>query len=187
MINVIKPSLLTDLNTFEALSRTNNELRLERTAVGELIAMSPTNWETGERNGEIFGQIWLWNREKKAGKVFDSSTGFRLPNGAIRSPDVTWISLQRQSALSSDVAFPLVVPDFVVELVSKSDNLSELSIKMKEYQEQGVRLGWLIDPQTQTVGIYRASKQDSKLNKPLTLSGEDVLVGFVLDLSLIWG
>ncbi|ELR98500.1 Uma2 family endonuclease [Gloeocapsa sp. PCC 73106] len=183
---MIKANIKADLNTFATLSRINHELRLERTAEGELIAMSPTNWQTGERNGEIFGQIWLWNRQKKAGKVFDSSTGFLLPNGAIRSPDVTWISINHQSALNPEVAFTLIVPDFVVELVSKSDNFAELSQKMKEYQKQGVRLGWLIDPQTQTVGIYRANKQDYLLNKPLTLSGEDVLVGFVLDLSEIW-
>lgn len=175
-----------DLKTFESLSSINKELRLERTGEGELIAMSPTSWETGERNGEIFGQIWLWNREKKAGKVFDSSTGFRLPNGAIRSPDVTWISRDRRLALVPGVTFSLIVPDFVVELVSKSDNLAEVSQKMNEYQNQGVRLGWLIDPQSQTVGIYRHNRQDSLLTKPLTLSGEDVLVDFVLDLSDFW-
>ena len=163
-----------------------NRVRLELTAKGELVTMPPTGGENGNRNAELEGQLWLWNRHR-LGKVFDSSTGFRLPNGAIRSPDVSWIKQERWEALTPQQRkkFLPLCPDFAVELVSaEPDRLEDIRQKMQEYIDNGLRLGWLIAPQTQTVEIYRP-KTFEVINLD-TLSGEDVLPGFVIDLQTIW-
>ncbi len=177
---------LTD-EQFYQLCQANRDVRFERTAAAELIVMSPTGGETGDRNAEIAFQLRAWNKRTQLGKTFDSSTGFKLPNGADRSPDAAWIKLERWEALTPEQRrkFPPLAPDFVVELRSASDELKPLQDKMKEYRDNGVRLGWLIDPQLQRVEIYRPSQDGSVLQSPATLSGQDVLPGFVLDLGEI--
>ncbi len=129
-----------------------------------------------------------WNRQTHLGKSFDSSTGFQLPNGANRSPDASWISIERWDALTSteQERFVPLCPDFVMELRSASDALAPLQAKLQEYLENGVQLGWLIDPQQQVVEIYRPSQAVEVLQTPIQLSGESVLPGFVLDLSTIF-
>ncbi len=173
---------------FAILAAANRELRLERTASGELIVMPPTSWETGERNSSLVGELYLWWRNSdQPGKIFDSSTGFTLPNGAIRSPDACWISPERWNAIDPQPGtFPNICPDFVVELRSKSDSLSSVQAKMKEYIKNGTRLGWLIDPQHRRVEIYRPRSPVEVRENPAELSGEDVLPGFVLDLYRVW-
>lgn len=136
----------------------------------------------------ISGELYLWWRNAgKPGKVFDSSTGFYLPNGADRSPDASWVSQSRWDTLSDDQkqTFANVCPDFVVELRSRSDSLKTLQEKMPEYMD-GARLGWLIDPKNRRVEIYRQGQEVEARSQPQTLSGEDVLPGFVFQLDLIW-
>lgn len=173
---------------FEELARANQDLCLELTATGELIIMPPTGGETGDRNFEIDGQLWFWNRQNRAGKAFDSSTGFCLPEGGTRSPDVSWVSLERWNQLSPTQRkkFIPLCPDFAVELVSETDNIMETRAKMQEYIDNGLRLGWLINPRNRTVEIYRQQRDVEILQSPETLSGEDVLPGFTLDLQEIW-
>lgn len=166
----------------------NPELQLERTSTGELVIMPPTGGETGDRNDEISFQLRAWNKQTKLGKTFNSSTGFTLPNGANRSPDASWVRLDRWLALTSQQreAFPPLCPDFVVELRSPSDNLKKLQAKMQEYIEQGATLGWLIDAKTKQVEIYRQGRDKEIINQPTTLSGENILPGFVLNLQLVF-
>jgi Uma2 family endonuclease len=174
---------------FVKLAEANRELRLERTAQGELIVNPPTGWETGERNMRISGELYLWWRNVgKPGKIFDSSTAFTLPNGADRSPDASWVSQSGWDALTDDhkQTFASVCPDFVVELRSRSDSLKTLQEKMQEYRDNGARLGWLIDPKNRRVEIYRQGQEAEVISQPDTLSGEDVLSGFELQLDLIW-
>jgi Uma2 family endonuclease len=171
---------------FEQLCQDNPELRLELTATGELIVMAPAGWESSERNGDLTAQISNWNRQTKLGKVFDSSGGFTLPSGAIRSPDVTWIEKSKFVNVPTTVAFPAIVPDFVIELRSITDSLTMLQNKMLEYQANGVRLGWLINPQQQQVEVYRLGQPVEVLQSPTTLDGEDVLIGCTIDLSTIF-
>jgi Uma2 family endonuclease len=128
----------------------------------------------------------IWNRQTKLGKVFDSSGGFTLPSGAVRSPDVTWIEKSKFEGVSAKIAFPSIVPDFVIELRSMTDNLITLQAKMLEYQASGVRLGWLINPQQQQVEVYRLGQGVEVVQSPNTLDGEAVLPGFILDLSSIF-
>ncbi|PLS68267.1 MAG: hypothetical protein CV045_08800, partial [Cyanobacteria bacterium M5B4] len=157
-------------------------------AKGELIVMSPTGGETGKSNAELITDLVIWNRSTKLGLVFDSSTGFALPNGADRSPDVAWIKLERWQSLTMEErrGFIPLCPDFVIELLSYSDSWGATQKKMNEYQENGCRLGWLIDPQNKRVAIYRSNKPIEVLSAPASLSGEDVLPGFVLDLQFLW-
>jgi Uma2 family endonuclease len=183
----IKSTRFTDEQFFELCSA-NREMRFERSADGELIIMAPTGWGTGNKNAEMSGQLWAWNRQMALGKAFDSSTGFSLPNGADRSPDASWVSEGRLEALNPDPAkFLPLAPDFAVELRSSSDTLKPLQTKMQEYVDNGVRLGWLIDPKNQRVEIYRPGQAVEVLESPASLSGEDVLPGFSLDLSPLWG
>ena len=172
----------------EVLSRDNPDARLETNRQGHLIFMSPTGGETGDRNGELFFQIKLWNKQSKLGKVFDSSTGFKLSNGAVRSPDVSWVAHSKWNSLTKQQKrkFPPLDPDFVLELMSPTDDLDDLQNKMEEYINCGVRLGWLINPDERQVEIYRQGKDKEILNNPLTLFGEDILSGLVVDLSEIF-
>lgn len=169
---------------FWRLCRANPDLRLERDSNGDLVLMPPAAPDSGFRNASLTSQLWNWNQRTSLGAVFDSSSGFTLPNTAIRGPDASWMTVERWEALSRDERrrFSHICPDFVVELRSPSDDLSKLERKMEEYLAQGVRLGWLIDPETGTVGIYRPGRPVERLSKPATLSGEDVLPGFVLEL-----
>lgn len=184
----IPPTFKVSYQQFQALAAANRELQLERTAIGELIVNPPTGGTTGNRNFDIEGQLWLWNRRTKLGKGFNSSTGFDLPNGANRSPDVAWVTKERWEALSAEEqeGFIPLCPDFVVELRSKSDNMEPLRQKMREYMDNGARLGWLIDRKNRKVEIYRQYREVEVLENPTTLSGEDILPGFVLDLTEIW-
>lgn len=178
---------LTD-EQFNQICRVNPDLRLERTANRELLVMPPTGGETGGRNSSLTGQLWAWNRQNRFGKTFDSSSGFRLPNGAIRSPDAAWIRQEPWDALTPEEkqSFVPLCPDFVVELRSHSDSRADLQAKMQEYLANGIRLGWLIDPKTKQVEIYRPDQGIEIQVTPLTLSGEAVLSGFILDLEEIW-
>ena len=178
---------------FDQLADAEQLARMELTKDGELIVMSPTGGEAGRKNFNLYLDLGNWNRQTKLGEAFDSSTIFVLPNGARRSPDVSWIRLERWNSLTlkEKQGFPPITPDFVIELVSPSDlknqRYEDLQAKMQEYLENGVKLGWLIEPSAKTVEIYRVGQQVEILNNPQTLSGEDVLPGFVLDLSEILG
>ena len=173
---------------FVQLAWVNQNLQLERTATGELIVMPPTGSDTGNKNADILGQLWLWNRQTQLGQIFDSSSGFHLPNGADRSPDVSWIGQDRWDTLTPEEksGFAPLCPDFVLELRSKHDSLESLQQKMQEYQENGAKLGWLIDRTRKKVEIYRPKKSVEVQDFPNSLSGEDILPGFTLDLSEIW-
>ncbi len=174
---------------FEALAVANRDLRLERTAQGELIVNPPTGGESGRRNRSITGQLDRWYEEhEELGEAFDSSTGFRLPNGADRSPDAAWVSRERWEALTPQQrkGFVPLCPDFVVELRSESDSLTKLQAKMQEYIDNGARLGWLIDPQNRRVEIYRPGVDVEVWENPTELSGENLLPGFVLNLTRVW-
>jgi Uma2 family endonuclease len=180
-----RPGLRLTDRAFWKLCVANPDLRLERTAQGELVIMPPAGADSGRRNLDMGAQLWNWNRRTGLGVAFDSSAGFTLPNTAIRGPDATWMARERWDALPQDEreTFSHVCPDFVVELRSRSDRKKDLRAKMREYIAQGARLGWLIDPKTGTVEIYRPGRRVEVLDRPATLSGEDVLPGFVLDLN----
>lgn len=170
---------------FEKICRENRDRKFERTAQGELVIMSLTGGSTGERNAELNGQLWLWNRQAKLGHIYDSSTGFRLPNGAIRSPDAAWVSQSRWDALTPEQRKKWVplCPDFVVELKSPSDDIADLQTKMLEYQENGLRLGWLIDPDRQLVEVYQADRSMELLSNPEEISADEIMAGFVIKLT----
>lgn len=178
---------LTD-EQFYQLCRANSDVKFERNPEGELIIMPPTGGGTGKRNIEIAADFVIWNRQTRLGVCFDSSTCFRLPKGSDRSPDVSWILQSRWDALTPDEQekFPPICPDFVLELMSPSDHLKVIQDKMQEYLDNGIRLGWLINRSTQRVEIYRPGQGVEVLQSPTTLSGENVLPGFVLNLSSIW-
>ena len=173
---------------FEQLCQLNPELKLETNHQGELVIVSPTGYETGMNNAGLIAQFWNWNRKYQLGIVCDSSTGFILANGAIRSPDVSWIAKARVASFTEEekAKFLPLAPDFVLELMSPSDSLELTQAKMQEYKENGVKLGWLINPQQQQVEIYRLDKSAETINRPLTLSGEDILPKSVIELDFIW-
>ena len=190
MIPIIIPETLkVTQEQFEELATANRDVQLERTATGELIIMPPTGGETGKRNIDIAFQLQAWNRQAKLGVAFDSSTAFRLPNGADRSPDAAWVSQEQWDALTPEQqeTFPPLCPDFVIELRSKSDNMEPLRQKMQEYLANGLRLGWLIDAKNKRVEIYRQNREVEVLESPVSLSREEVLPGFVLDLQVVFG
>ena len=178
---------LTD-EQFYQLCQENEALRIERTARGELIIMSPTGGETGNRNAGLTAQLWYWNERTGLGLTFDSSTGFKLPNGADRSPDGAWVARERWDSIAPEKQkrFPPLCPDFVVELLSPSDSLTIAQEKMREYLDNGARLGWLINRRARQVEIYRPNREVEVLENPATLSGEAALPGFVLTLERIW-
>jgi Uma2 family endonuclease len=182
------PGIAFSDEEFELLCERNRDLRIERTATGDLILMPPTGEETGDRNSELNMQLRLWAKKDGTGRVFDSSTGFVLPNGANRSPDAAWVWKSKLSdvPVAKREKFLPLCPDFVVELRSPTDSLTELLAKMDEYVGNGVRLGWLIDPQERRVHIFPAQSPVSVLESPERLSGEPELPGFVLELNEIW-
>ncbi|WP_448572873.1 Uma2 family endonuclease [Trichothermofontia sp.] len=184
----LRPTLTLTDDVFEQLCQQNPDLRLERTAQGELIAMSPAGSESGYRNADLLGQLWQWNRQRQLGIVFDSSAGFTLPNGAIRSPDAAWIAKARWDALTpaQRQKFAPICPDFVLELKSPSDDLAPLQAKLQEYIDNGAQLGWLIDPELQHVYVYRPGELVQVWERPASLPGDPVLPNFVMDLTLIW-
>jgi Uma2 family endonuclease len=166
----------------------NRKLNAELTKEGEVIIMPPTGWETSDRNSELNLQLRLWAKKDKQGKVADSNGGFILPNGATRSPDASWVLKSRLETFSKEQLekFLPLCPDFVVEITSPSDNLSDTQTKMLEYIENGAKLGWLIHTKTKQVFIYEPNKQVEVLENPVKVSGEPLLTGFELDLTEIW-
>jgi Uma2 family endonuclease len=176
---------LTD-EQFYQLCTNNPDIPLERSAKGDLIVMSPVGGEGGSYEMELGTDLAIWNRQTKLGKVFSSSTLFKLSNGGDRSPDAAWIELARWQALSPEQRqkFPPITPDFVIELRSPSDNLETLRQKMQEYLNSGVRLAWMFNPQQQQVEIYRQGQSKEIRQLPTELSGETVLQGFVLQVDL---
>ena len=173
---------------FYKLATAHRDLRMERKRTGELLVMPPVGGEGSKRNADLTIDLGLWNRQTRLGVVFDSSGGFKLPLGGDRSPDAAWIILERWNALTPEQRkkFLPLCPDFVIELRSETDDLAELQDKMQEYLENGLRLGWLVDPKTKKVEIYRQGRDVEVLQAPATLSGEDVLLGFVLDLRFVF-
>ncbi|MFZ4555807.1 MAG: Uma2 family endonuclease [Pseudanabaena sp.] len=173
---------------FYQLCAENPDLKLERNTNGELVIMSPTGGETGAWNSDINLDLGLWNRQSSSGKIFDSSTGFALPRGSDRSPDAAWIPIAKWNNLTPEQRkkFLPLCPDFAIELLSPTDSWIKGLAKMQEYQDNGCRLGWLIDPEGKRVAIYRLGQPAEILQSPSTLSGEDVLIGFVLNLENIW-
>lgn len=179
---------MTDEKFYEFCQR-NKDYRFELNAEGELIIGQHSPLAISEKKSEINYQLTAWSNNDKTGEVFESGGMFTLPNGAKRAPDAFWISKKKYFALSEkerEEGFALIVPDFVIELRSKTDNLKKLKNKMLEYIENGVRLGWLIDPTEKKVYIYRANGEIEILENAGKVSGENVLNGFELDLTEIW-
>ena len=183
------PSLrkLNDREFFE-FCQLNRDLRIERTSEGDVMVMPPTGSKTGSRNFSLAVQFGAWVEKDGTGKGFDSSSGFKLPNRATRSPDLSWIRNERWEALSQNEqeVFAPICPDFVVELRSPSDRINYVQAKLREYIDNGAQLGWLIDPIEEKVYIYRPHVEVESLDRPLTVSGEPLLRGFVLDLEPLW-
>lgn len=173
---------------FVRLCQENPDLQLELTAQGELVIMAPTGLETGRRNTTVTQRLANWAEADGSGIVFDSSTLFTLPNGAKRSPDVSWVKRERWEVLSEEQrkGFGLLCPDFVAELRSPTDRLRTLQEKMQEYLDNGARLGWLIDPSEKRVYVYRPDQPVEVLDGPATLSGDPVLPGFILQVRELW-
>ncbi|ELR98996.1 Uma2 family endonuclease [Gloeocapsa sp. PCC 73106] len=178
----LKTVALSDEQFYQLALANNTEMRVERTPEGNLILMAPVGGYSGNQEIELGADLVIWNRKTKLGKVFSSSTIFKLPGGGDRSPDAAWIELSRWNSLtpSQRQKFPPIAPDFVLELRSSTDSLSLLQSKMEEYLNSGVRLGWLFNPQDQRVEIYRLNQDKEVRSLPTELSGEEVLPGFSL-------
>ena len=173
---------------FALLCQENRDFRFELTAQQELVIMPPAGSETGWRNNEVSYVLTAWTKADGTGLAFDSSAGFTLPNGAIRSPDASWVRRDRWNALTQEQRekFAPLCPDFVVELRSRTDRLADLQEKMQEYMDNGARLGWLLDPIDTQVYIYRPGQPVEMLENPDTLGGDPVLPGFVLPVRELW-
>ncbi len=183
------PSMQMTEEQFYDFCQVNRDLRIERNRFGEISIMSPTGSESGNREVNILGPLWVWSEQDGTGIAFSSSAGFKLSTGADRAPDAAWIKLERWNALSPEQQqrFAPICPDFVVELRSPSDNLKSLQEKMQEYMdEEGIQLGWLIDRKNRKVYIYRPGVLVECLDNPVSVSGESVLPGFILNLAKIW-
>jgi Uma2 family endonuclease len=184
----LRPALELGYDQLLELSSINRDLRLELTAKGELIVTPPVGGETSNRNSEINMQLRLWAKRAGTGVAFDSSGGFILPNGAVRSPDASWVErpcLETPSAEQCEKFLP-PCPDFVIELRSPTDSLSVLRDKMREYVSNGARLGWLIEPRHKRVYVYRPEARVQELEAPEEIPGDPVLPGFVLNLREVW-
>ncbi len=183
------PELQMTEKQFFEFCQINRDLRIERNQFGEISIMPPTGSETGNRENNILGQLWVWSEQDGTGIAFSSSTGFKLSTGAERSPDASWMKLERWNALSPEQQqrFAPIWPDFVIELRSPSDNLKPLQEKMEEYmREPGTQLGWLIDRKHRQVYIYRPGQAAECLDNPPSVSGDPVLPGFFLNMNKIW-
>jgi len=178
---------MSDHEFFE-FCRLNQDWRIERTSDGDLVIMPPTGGNTGRLNSALTALFYAWAEREGTGITFDSSTGFSLPNGAQRSPDLAWVKRSRWDALTREQQeeFPPLCPDFVAEIRSPSDSLRVLRAKMEEYLANGALLGWLIDPLEKKLYVYRPSAEVCCLDDPTTVSGDPVLPGFVLDLGRLW-
>jgi Uma2 family endonuclease len=181
----LEPIIHLSSEQFTSLCHANPEAKLELTAKGELIIVSPTGGETGNRNIKLLARLENWTERDGKGLAFDSSTMFRLPNKAFRSPDAAWIELSRWNTLTDEQkrTFPPISPDFIIELRSPSNRSKELREKMQEYIDNGVRLGWLIDPINKQVEIYRSDRSPKIISNPTQIEGENVLPGFILSLN----
>ena len=183
----LSPPFELNADTFFDVAQANRDLRMELSAEGDLIVMPPAGGRTGNRNAELTYQFVAWNRQDKRGKIFDSSTGFRLPSGAVRSPNVSWVSRDKLAELTPAQMdkYPPVCPEFVLELRSPTDCLEVVKDKMQEYVENGAELGWLIDPVEEKVYIYTSGGVE-ELEHPQEVRGTGILEGFVLELGEIW-
>lgn len=180
-------SQMSDDQFFE-FCQVNSDYRFERTARGEIVILSPTGSESGQRNASLTVQVGIWAERDGTGVIFDSSTGFTLPDGAVRSPDLAWIRRTRWEAIPPEQRkkFAPICPDFVVELRSETDDLEMLQAKMQEFMSNGAVLGWLIDPMERRVYVYQPDAAVQQLDNPTTLNGDPTLPGFVLNLGKIW-
>jgi Uma2 family endonuclease len=188
LLDVHSITLRVNHEEFEQLCHDNPERSFELTATGELIVMPPVGGESGNAESELGGELFVWNRQTRLGKIFSSSTVFVLPNGAQRSPDAAWVELSRWEALTPEqrAKFPPLAPDFVIELRSATDRLPPLQAKMEEYRSNGVRLGLLIDPKNKQVEIYRSGQEPEILESPTSIDCDEVMPGFILSMSEIW-
>jgi Uma2 family endonuclease len=185
----LKPFVGLSDGQFYELCQNHRDLKFERTAQGELVIGTPVGGESGSREADLISDLVYWNRQTQLGKVFSSSTYFKLPNKADRSPDAAWVSLEKWNQLTPEQQkkFPPLCPDFVIELRSESDGLEPLQQKMQEYLDNGLRLGLLVNPQERQVEIYRVGQSKQVVQNPQQVDGEDILPGFVFDLSILWG
>jgi Uma2 family endonuclease len=183
----LEPIIHLTHDQFYQLCQANPDIKFERNASGDLIIMPPTGGATGNYNSELNAELVLWNRQTRLGKVFDSSTCFHLPNGADRSPDLAWVAIERWNALTPEQqrGFPPIAPDFVLELLSPTDRLQQAQAKMREYRDNGVRLGWLLDRDRPYVEIYRLGQSVEMVQNPEFLAGESVLPGFTLNMQIL--
>ncbi|MEY3222417.1 MAG: hypothetical protein RLZZ203_1273 [Cyanobacteriota bacterium] len=188
MVLQMLPNMVMTDDQFFDFCQLNRHFRIERNQIGDLFIMSPTGSETEERNFNLIVQLGIWTKQDGTGVGFGSSGGFTLPNGAVRSPDAAWIKRTKWEAIPTEKRkkFAPICPEFVVELRSENDSLSTLKEKMQEYIDNGTQLAWLIDRKQRKVFIYRPNCGVEELDNPQTLTGEDILPGFVLDLSEIW-
>lgn len=188
MVLQMLPNMIMTDDQFFDFCQLNRHFRIERNQIGDLFIMSPTGSETEERNFNLIVQLGIWTKQDGTGVGFGSSGGFTLPNGAVRSPDAAWIKRTKWEIIPADKRkkFAPICPEFVVELRSENDSLSTLKEKMQEYIDNGTQLAWLIDRKQRKVFIYRPNCGVAELDNPQTLTGEDILPGFVLDLSEIW-
>jgi Uma2 family endonuclease len=184
-----RPALEMDEEQFFEFCQLNRDWRIERSVEGELEIIPPTGWETSDRNSEINMQLRLWAKRNSSGIAFESSGGFVLPNGAMRSPDAAWVRRERLANLTAEQKqrFLPPCPDFVIELRSPSDPLPPVEAKMREYIENGAQFGWLIDPEERKVHVYRPDETMRIMENPQKVSGDPILQGLVLDLRPIWG
>ncbi len=182
------PAIDMSREQFFQFCQMNRDVRIERNAEGSIAVMTPTGGETGARNGFLVAALYRWAEQNGTGVAFDSSTGFELPNGAVRSPDAAWVLRKRLARLSPEdkERFLPLCPDFVIELISPSDSRAAVQRKMEEYRANGAHLGWLIDPARRQVAIYRADGSLEQRAEPDVVTGETVLPGFSLDLPAIW-
>jgi Uma2 family endonuclease len=181
------PRRMTD-EEYYAFCAANPDFRIERTAKGEIVIMPPTGGETSHRNAGLTAQLYTWARREGRGKDFDSNVEYILPGGAARSPDASWVLRSRLAALTPEQKkkFLPLCPDFVVELRSPSDRLPRAQAKMREWIDNGAKLGWLIDPEARTVYIYRPGQTTERLVDPRRVAGEPPVAGFVLEMADIW-
>lgn len=177
----------SDEELYELCAR-NPELRIERTAGGEIVIMSPAGGASSHRSLEVAVALGSWARRDGTGAAFDSSGGFILPNGAMRAPDASWVLRSRLAEVPRQARekFLPLCPDFVVEIKSPSDRLADLEVKMAEYRDNGARLGWLLDPETRRVHVYRPGQEPQVLEDSTQVAGDPELPGLLLDLELIW-
>lgn len=184
----MRPALDMSDDELLLLSGQNKDLRIERTAEGDLEVMPPTGGETSNRNIELTTQLHLWAKQNGTGAAFDSNGGFALPNGAMRAPDAAWVRRDRLAELAPEQKrkFLPLCPDFVIELRSPTDSLTYVQGKMDEYIENGARLGWLIDPEERKVHVYQPDEKVRVLENSQEVSGDPVLPGFTLDLRRVW-